>query len=223
MTGIFPLGTTFLPGDQVVLRIFEERYLRMFDDMSARGEDIFVSVLIERGNEVGGGDRRFERGVAVTVDTLAQDEGQLLVMGTAGAPVMVTEWNVDDPYPSGSVEPLAWEAMDRAKRRDVASAISLLAQSVKVLLARHATSGDPLRHPLASSLATVASGQWHGAEPLQEELERAFWIVARCVPCGPLDRHRFLCEPTGTGSVRLLRSVIEHTDEILSFGSRDER
>ena len=182
-----------------------------------------MSVLIERGQEVGGGDRRFDHGVSVKVKNVDDEDGHLIVTGMATHPVRVARWNVDDPYPSGDIELLSWEPMDKARRRDVASAVTVLAQSVRVLLARHESTESTIRHPLAASLGTVAAGQWHGADPLPEEIERAFWIVARSVPCGPLDRHRFLCESSGPGSVRLLRSVVEHTDEILMFGTRDER
>ena len=223
MTAVFPLGAAYLPGDHVVLRVFEARFRRMFDDLASSRLDSFVTVLIERGHEVGGGDRRFEHGVTVRVTSVSESDGVLVVEGVAGEPVRVVEWEPDSPYPSASVETSGWEEMSLQGRRDAASAVTLLAQSVRVLLARHGVAGPDNPHPHMSMLASVASGHWHDADPRQDEIERAFWAVARCVPCGPLDRHRFLCETTGPGAIRLLRSVTEHTDEILAFGSRDER
>ena len=56
-TPIFPLGTTYLPGDKVQLHIFEDRYVHMCSDIE-KSNGQFVSVLIERGHEVGGSDTR---------------------------------------------------------------------------------------------------------------------------------------------------------------------
>ena len=223
MSAVFPLGTAFLPGDRVVLRVFEERYLRMVADLENTGEREFVSVLIERGSEVGGGDRRFANGVGITVEDIHHSDGVCVIVGTATRAVRIVRWLDDAPYPRAETAPGGWEPMSLASLRDAASAVTLLAQAARVLLARHGfeESGSP--HPLADRLSTVASGGWFGTDPLQAEVERAFWTVARCVPCGPLDRHGFLLEPDGRTAVRKLKSVIEHTDEVLSFGMRDER
>lgn len=53
---LFPLNTVVFPGAVVPLHIFEERYRRMVDDLSARGsarERLFGIVAIREGYEVG--------------------------------------------------------------------------------------------------------------------------------------------------------------------------
>ena len=223
MTAVFPLGSTFLPGETVVLQVFEPRYRRMLDDLRSTGSDGFVTVLIERGSEVGGGDRRFARGVFVHVADVVDAGGVLVVRGTAGEPIEIIRWQDDDPYPRAETRPVGWATVTQAVARDCASALTLLAQSVRSLLARHGMSDAGTRHPHAAALATVASGHWFGTDVTLRELEKAYWAAARCVPCGPLDRHRLLCAGSAPDAVRELRSVVEHTDEILAFGMRDER
>ena len=71
---IFPLQSVLLPGMPVVLRIFEPRYLFMFERV-LEGSGEFGVVLIERGPEVGGGDRRFvlpliRAALAIGIDAL---------------------------------------------------------------------------------------------------------------------------------------------------------
>jgi len=46
-------------------------------------------------------------------------------------------------------------------------------------------------------------------------------MVARCIPCGPLDRHAMLAAHGIREQVSLLRRITEHTDEILSFRKGD--
>lgn len=223
MTAVFPLGSAFLPGETVVLQVFEPRYRKMLDDLRSTGSDGFVTVLIERGSEVGGGDRRFERGVFVHVTDVVDAGGVLVVSGTAGEPTEIVSWQDDDPYPRAETRPVGWAPVTQAVVRDCASAVTLLAQSVRSLLARHGLSDAGALHPHAAALATVASGHWFGSDVTLPELEKAYWAAARSVPCGPLDRHRLLCAGSAPDAVRALRSVVEHTDEILAFGMRDER
>ena len=52
---MFPLGGVLFPGMPLRLRVFEPRYRAMVTECLA-GTPEFGVVLIERGNEVGGGD-----------------------------------------------------------------------------------------------------------------------------------------------------------------------
>ena len=223
MIPVFPLGSVFFPGEAVALRVFEERYLQMFADLAGREADGFVTVLIERGREVGGGDKRFDTGVVVLIREVLPQPGMLVVTGIASEVVRVVRWAKDDPYPLGDVESLVWGRMSSRELQDVASALSQLAQSLRSVLARHRISEDGVTHPHAAALGTVAAGQWCMSDPDQDDVERAYWAVARCMPCGPLDRYALLGVTDGPTAVRQLRSVLEHTDELLTFGLKDER
>ncbi len=61
---MFPLEMTLLPDDDLPLRIFEPRYSQLVADCLAADDPVFGVVLIAAGREVGGGDNRYDVGVA---------------------------------------------------------------------------------------------------------------------------------------------------------------
>ena len=219
MTPVFPLSQAHLPGDNVVLRVFEPRYRALFAELEESRDTSFVTVLIERGSEVGGGDRRFGLGVKVHLESTESTDGMLLVHGRADEPVRVTSWLEDDPYPRAEIEVVEYPEPPGAVLSDAASALTLLGQSVRSLLARHGVDAGRGPSHLLVPLQTVASGRWYSGTPGMSAVQHAFWAVARCVPCGPLDRHQFLRSGELLERIRGVRRVIEHTDEVLRFGS----
>lgn len=221
MIPVFPLGHAYLPGEHVGLNVFEPRYLEMFADMTAQGLDSFVTVLIERGREVGGGDRRFTNGVSVRIIDRQPTKTGLAVAGVATGPVRVVAWGDDDPYPRADVELCGAVSTEPAVLRDAASALTVLAQTVRSMLTRHGVDVEGDRFPGGQGLSLVAGGHWFSAQVPAEDVERAFWMVARCIPCGPLDRHAMLAAQDIREQVSLLRRIAEHTDEILSFRTGD--
>ncbi|MFM8794804.1 MAG: LON peptidase substrate-binding domain-containing protein [Acidimicrobiales bacterium] len=222
MSAVFPLTQAFLPGDAVVLRVFEPRYLAMVDHLGRTGGSTFTTVLIERGPEVGGGDRRFPFGVEVHLDIVSESSGTLSVSGTATHVVEVTKWLDDDPWPRGLTRVVPTSPSGAGVLRDVASALTVLAQTVRSLLERHGVDISTAPGPVLSSLSTVAGGRWYGTEPTVRDVEVALWSVARAVPCGPLDRYSLLVPGELRARVGILRRIVEHTDEVLAFG-RDSR
>ena len=64
---MFPLGSVLLPAMPLQLRIFEPRYLKLLGDLVASDKPEFGVVLIERGQEVGGGEKRMEIGTLASV------------------------------------------------------------------------------------------------------------------------------------------------------------
>ena len=77
---MFPLGTALLPGQPLPLQVFEPRYLAMLRDVVG-GDGRFGAVLIERGSEVGGGDRRFAVGCAASIEQLRMlPDGRLVLL-----------------------------------------------------------------------------------------------------------------------------------------------
>lgn len=221
MTPVFPLGHAYLPGEQVGLNVFEPRYLELFADMTESGADTFVTVLIERGSEVGGGDRRFTNGVAVRVLERVLSDVGLSVRGVAVGAVSVEQWGSDDPYPRAEVVPSPFETANPGILLDAASALTVLAQSVRSMLARHGVDTASGQFPGMQALSVVAGGHWFALPVPVVDVERAFWSVARCIPCGPLDRHAMLSSRDIRAQVSLLRRIAEHADEILSFRAQD--
>jgi uncharacterized protein len=63
---LFALHTVVFPGQRIELRVFEERYLRMMEDLLPEGR--FAVVAIRRGQEVGGEYDPYRVGVAVRVE-----------------------------------------------------------------------------------------------------------------------------------------------------------
>lgn len=210
---VFPLSLAYLPGDPVVLRVFEPRYVAMLDGL-APDRPSFVSVMISRGPEVGGGDVRVDQGVRVVVMGLRQEDPVVTSLwGRATDPITVTRWLPDDPFPRAEVAPQIEVPLDEAARHDVAGSLSSLARSL-LKDGRAASSTDPL----VGELSVVAGGAWWGPEVPERDLWLALWIVARCVSCGPYDRHQMLRPGDLTARVARLGAIIRHVSELATFG-----
>lgn len=101
---MFPLGQVLLPGGVIPLRLFEPRYLQMYQDL-VRGDGRFGVVLIERGAETGGGDIRFGTGCeARMVGAAPQEDGTVLTVNVGVSRIGVVRWLEEDPYPRALVE-----------------------------------------------------------------------------------------------------------------------
>jgi uncharacterized protein len=130
---MFPLGAVLLPHMPLQLRVFEERYLIMLSDLLAAEEVRFGVVLIERGQEVGGGDLRFPIGTIAEVQRITAGEGFVNLTARGTERIEVVEWLEDAPYPRAEVAALpelVWHASletlrekaDRLVRRTLAIA-----------------------------------------------------------------------------------------------------
>ena len=210
---VFPLGAAFLPGDRVDLTLFEPRYLQMITSVLV-GDGLFATVLISEGSEVGGADRRFDHGTVVEVVRAHDVGGRVVVQGRATGCWRAVSWLPDDPFPRAVGAPRLPDAVEGRARFDVASSLSLLAQSVVSL--RFSLTGD---HEIAAepALSEVAAGRWWDDRVSSDDLWGRFWTVARALPCGPLDRHSLLLDGDLPERVRRLRSVVEHVGELIRF------
>ncbi len=71
------------------------------------GDRTLGFVMIERGNEVGGGDVRRDIGtLARIVEADRLDDGRWLIIAAGSERMRVVAWLPDDPYPRGAVESL---------------------------------------------------------------------------------------------------------------------
>lgn len=143
---MFPLGRGMFPGGIITLRVFEPRYREMLD-ICLRRRVGFGVVLIERGSEVGGGDTRFDVGVAVSIEQVQLlGDGHIMVTARGVDRIRVEEWLDDDPYPQALArripdsvgfvaDPGLREHLDRAFSRGLAmfSEMGLGTGSVKSL------------------------------------------------------------------------------------------
>ena len=219
---VFPLGTAFLPGEYVALNVFESRYLDMLSHVMSSGRK-FVSVLIARGSEVGGSDERFQHGVLIDIEKISPSEHSLLLEGTAVSAVTVIEWLEDNPFPRALCQQQEQMLLLPQEMVAIARSLSLTAQRLrslreKVQLHRGSDASQPI---LESAIASIASGRWWDELTTEKALEEVMWLLARSVPCGPLDRYDLLRSATLASRLLQLDRIIEHVSEMVEFHARD--
>ncbi len=104
---MFPLGSVLLPGELLPLHVFEPRYRKMLAHCREQPDPCFGVVLIERGQEVGGGDIRRGLGTIARVVRIAPTvQGTLSVLAVGVARLEVVGWLDDAPYPRAEVRRL---------------------------------------------------------------------------------------------------------------------
>lgn len=201
---MFPLGSVLFPAMPLPLRVFEDRYLAMLAAVLDAEPAEFGVVLIERGQEVGGGDTRFPIGTVAQIVELEAGEGFVIVLSLGARRVRVTEWKDDAPYPVAEVEDLpalTWDAALQPLRERAEKA-------VRTGLAR------------ASEYVEL---QWSPDVELDDDPVDAAWQLAAIAPLGPLDQVALL----GATSVEtLLEQVIELTEaavDALQFSWVEQR
>src|SRR3954451_2524045 len=109
---MFPLGNVLLPFMPLRLRVFEQRYLVMLSNLLQTEAAEFGVVLIERGQEVGGGEKRFRCGTVAEITTLGTQDGFIGVLAEGRGRFRVDTWLDDDPHPRAEVTPipdLTWD------------------------------------------------------------------------------------------------------------------
>jgi hypothetical protein len=174
---MFPLGMVLVPSAGLPLHVFEPRYRALVRDCLA-GDREFGVVLIARGSEVGGNDRRTDVGTMARLAEAAElPDGRWAVAAVGLRRIRVVEWLPDDPYPIAEVEdwPDAPPGPTYDERlRDV------MAQ-LRRALALAAEAGD------AAAPATIELA----ADPVL-----AGHQAAAVAPLGPLDQQRLLAAAT---------------------------
>jgi len=109
---MFPLDSVLLPGMPMPLRIFEERYLKLLGDLVTQENPEFGVVLIERGSQVGGGDKRMNIGTIASVTDIGTSERFYGLESVGTQRFRVNAWLPDDPYPIADIDflpDLIWE------------------------------------------------------------------------------------------------------------------
>jgi uncharacterized protein len=195
---MFPLGSVLFPNMPLRLRVFEERYLVMLSEMLKAEQGEFGVVLIERGREVGGGERRFDVGTTAEITQLGAQEGIVGLHAQGHRRFRVLEWLADDPHPSAVITELAefdWEP-ELAPR---------LQQAERVV-----------RQTLAAASEFVDS-TWPSDVVLADESVARSWQLAGIAPIGPLDQQRLLGSSTLT---ELIDGLIQlTTDASAAYGA----
>lgn len=193
---MFPLSTVLMPAMPLSLRIFEERYLKLLGDLMLDENPEFGVVLIERGPEIGGREKRLRIGTlaAVTdIGTLDQFYG-LESIGTQR--FRVNAWLPDDPYPMADIDffpDLVWDDSLSATRVQ-------LETKVRNLLAFASEFGDLQYGP--------------DVEISDDPLD-ACWQLAGVLPVGGLDQVDLLQSQSAEELISRTTDLVESLDAAL--------
>lgn len=195
---MFPLGTVLFPSVVLPLHVFEERYRRLTRDCLEGGGEFGV-VLIERGNEVGGGDVRTDVGTAariVEADELPDGRFGLVTVGVRR--IVVDEWLPDDPYPRAEVHD--WP--DREGPADEA------ATALRTML-------GPFRRAVAYK-GELRESAVPATIELSDDPGVAAFQAAAVGPLGPLDQLRVLATEGAIERLTLLATLFHEEAEVLA-------
>jgi hypothetical protein len=181
-----------LPGMPLAVRIFEDRYVALLRDVLADETREFGVVLIERGQEVGGGESRFGFGTIARIGDLYRAAHWMQVLARGTERFEVEQWLPDDPYPRAEVRILpqaSWTDTDGA----------LLERANRIV-----------RRGLAQA-SEFGDTQWNPAVKLPGEGVELAWRLAGIAPIGPLDHLDLLGSATAS---ELLNRLIAHVEAL---------
>ncbi len=181
---MFPLGTVLFPFSPLPLRVFEPRYLTMVGRLLDEEDPRFGVVLIERGDETGGGDHRAPIGTLARLISVAAGADELHVVAVGTERIVVDRWLPDDPHPRAEIRalpPLVWH-----------DALEPLRAEAEAVVRR--------------VLARAAEPRWEADTPVSGDPLASAWQLASLAPVGEYDRYTLLRSSTTGG---LLRQVID--------------
>lgn len=208
---MFPLGSVLLPGQVLPLHVFEPRYLQMMGDCLREHDHEFGVVLIERGSEVGGGDRRSTHGTVARMAQIGElGEGRLLVVCVGTRRIRVNAWFPDDPYPLADVDdwPDSWSDDDRSP-----AALAALQPTIDAVSARVRRA-----HALAVELGDRAAGAT--LELADDPLEVSYQLAAM-LPVGPVDQHRLLAAAGPRERIAQVGDLLDDVEALQQFRLAD--
>ncbi len=188
---MFPLGSVLFPHMPLRLRVFEERYLIMLADLLRRKEASFGVVLIERGQEVGGGEQRFSIGTVAEITRLGAQEGFVGLVAQGGRRFEVQRWLDDAPHPRAEVRDLPDLEWDPA-------AADLRSETERLV-----------RRTLAIA-SEFAENIWPADTELSDDPVAAAWQLAAIAPVSSLDQVDLL---RSASVAELLTKVAELTGD----------
>lgn len=194
---MFPLGSVLLPAMPLPLRIFEPRYLKLLGDLLEATEPEFGVVLIERGPEVGGGEKRMDLGTIAKVTNIGTTEQFYGLESVGSKRFRVNAWLPDDPYPIADIDflpDLVWEDSLMPSRVH-------LETKVRQLLAFASEFGDL---------------QYGSDVELSEDPMEAIWQLAGVLPVGQLDQMDLLASQSAEELISRTYEIVSAANETLT-------
>jgi Lon protease-like protein len=199
---MFPLGSVLFPSMPLALRVFEERYLAMLASVLQDEPSEFGVVLIERGQEVGGGEHRFDVGTIARISQLESAEGFIALIAHGTRRFRVVEWLPDDPYPRAlvtEIDELDWDESLEPTRDRVELAV---------------------RRSLAIG-AEFGEVQYSATVELEDDPVDAAWQLAAIAPLSEMDQMQLLRSTSLPGLFNALEDLASTAAIALSEGSYD--
>jgi Lon protease-like protein len=193
---MFPLGTVLLPAMPLSLRIFEERYLKLLGDLLTSDNPEFGVVLIERGQEVGGSDKRMGIGTIASVTNIGTLDEFYGLESVGSQRFRVNAWLPDDPYPLADVDLLPDLIWDDS----LTPARVHLEAKVRNLLAFASEFGDL---------------QYGADTEFSDDPIDACWQLAGVLPIGQLDQRDLLQSVSAEELISRTLEIVNTADETL--------
>ena len=193
---MFPLGTVLMPAMPLSLRIFEERYLKLTGDLILQENPEFGVVLIERGPEVGGGEKRLGLGTLASVQNIGTLDQFYGVESIGTQRFRVNAWLPDDPYPMADIDfipDLIWDE-------------SLLSEKLQLEIR--------VRNLLAFA-SEFGDLQYGPDTQLSDDPMDACWQLAGVLPLGPLDQMDLLNSQSAEELISRTNEIVSVLDEAL--------
>ena len=192
----FPLGSVLMPAMPLPLRIFEPRYLKLLGDLMGSENPEFGVVLIERGDEVGGGEKRMTLGTIASVINIGTTQEFYGLESFGTQRFRVTSWLPDDPYPLAVIElvpDLVWDDT-------LLDSKNQLETKVRQLLA------------FASEFTNL---QFGASTELSDDPMEACWQLAGILPIGELDQMDLLSSASSEELISRTFEIVATADQTL--------
>lgn len=185
-----------MPAMPLSLRIFEERYLKLLGDLVGQENPEFGVVLIERGQEIGGGEKRLGIGTLASVTDIGTLDEFYGIESIGTQRFRVNAWLPDDPYPMADIDfipDLIWDdSLTMAKNQ--------LETKVRNLLSFASEFGDL---------------QYGSDTEFSEDPMQACWQIAGVLPVGPLDHLDLLQSLSAADLVLETQALVSTLDQAL--------
>ena len=194
---MFPLGSVLLPAMPLPLRIFEQRYLTLLGDLMASDKPEFGVVLIERGKEVGGGEKRMSIGTIASVTEIGTTQEFLGLESYGSQRFRVNAWLPDDPYPLADIDLLPDLIWDDS----LLPAKAHLETKVRQLLA---------------FVSEFGNLQFGADIEFSEDPMEACWQMAGVLPVGPLDQIDLLSSQSADELISRTYEIVKTANETLT-------
>lgn len=193
---MFPLSTVLMPAMPLSLRIFEERYLKLLGDLMLSETPEFGVVLIERGPEIGGGEKRLGIGTLASVTDIGTLDQFYGLESTGTQRFRVNAWLPDDPYPMADIDFIP----DLVWNDSLMPARVHLETKVRNLLAFASEFGDL---------------QYGPETEISDDPMHACWQLAGMLPVGGLDQVDLLKSQSADELISRTYDLVISLDEAL--------